>query len=185
MIVLNGENFFLKTMTPADVSKDYISWLNDEKINQFLEVRHNIPSMEEAVSFVNKYNNKSNFMFAICEIKSTKMIGTITLNLDVHNKSASYGYLIGDKLFWGTKAAVEAISLLLDFAFFELDLRRVWGGAYIHNIGSIFNFKKLGFVQEGRQRAVGLINGKEIDSLLFGLLKSEWIKRSQGKGVKQ
>ncbi len=57
-------------------------------------------------------------------------------------------------------------------------MRKVWGGVYIGNIGSIFNFKKLGFSQEGKQRDHGLVDGKPMDNLIFGILNEEWtIKR--------
>lgn len=183
MIILKSENFSLSTMTAADVTDEYISWLNDKKINQFLEVRHKVPTREEGIAFVQKFDQKSSFMFAIRENINQKMIGTITLSVDLYNKTASYGYLIGDCNFWGSKAAVEAISLLLNFAFDEIKLRKVTGGAYLGNIGSIFNFKKMGFVQEGRLRAAGVIDEKEVDILLFGILKSEWLERKNRTGI--
>jgi ribosomal-protein-alanine N-acetyltransferase len=181
MINLVGNNFSLRTMTAEDVTDEYLSWLSNERINKYLSVRYNIPSKEEAIVNVARYDQKTRFMFTICDNKSDKFIGTISLNIDPDYKIASYGYLVGDQKYWGTKAAVEAISMLLDFAFEELNLRRVWGGAFIPNIGSIFNFKKLGFTQEGRLRASGLIDGKEVDSLVFGILKSEWLARKAEK----
>ena len=37
--ILKGEKFFLKPFTVKDIQKDYIDWLNDTIINQYLEIR--------------------------------------------------------------------------------------------------------------------------------------------------
>lgn len=173
MIRLSGENFYLKTLTQSEVTDDYLSWLHDKEVNRFLEVRHHPPSREEAMAFIASFDGVHRYFFGIFTNES-RFIGTLTLSIDAGNKSASYGYLVGDKAYWGTRAGVEAVTLMLNFAFETLLIRRVWGGAYVTNIGSIFNFKKLGFTQEGRQRAAGLLDGKEVDSIIFGILKKEW-----------
>jgi RimJ/RimL family protein N-acetyltransferase len=179
MIYIKAENFYLRTMNFDDVTDQYLSWLANERVNKYLSVRYNIPSKEEALVNLARYDEKKMFMFAICDNTTSKFIGTISLNIDKpFYKTASFGYLIGDLEYWGKNAAIEATSMLLDFAFNELNLRRVWGAAVILNTGSIFNFKKLGFIQEGRLRASAFIDGFEFDELLFGILKSEWLARN-------
>lgn len=175
MIYLKGKIFSIRTMTSEDITDDYLSWLNNEKVNKYLTVRNNIPSKESSITNLKKYDQKNMFMFVIFENTTNKLIGTISLNIDKPCfKTASFGYLIGDINYWGTVAAKEAISLLLDFAFGTLELRRVWGGAATSNIGAIFNFKRLGFTHEGRWRSSIIVDGNELDELLFGILKSEW-----------
>jgi RimJ/RimL family protein N-acetyltransferase len=178
MIYIKAKNFYLRTMSSDDVTDEYLSWLADERINKYLSVSFDIPNKEEALINLARYDEKKLFMFAICDFQTNKFIGTISLNIDKpFYKTASFGYLIGDLDYWGKNASIEAVSMLLDFAFKELKLRRVWGAAVILNTGSIFNFKKLGFIQEGRLRKSAFIGGCEFDELLFGILKSEWLAR--------
>jgi RimJ/RimL family protein N-acetyltransferase len=178
MIYLKAKNFSLRAMCYDDVTDEYLSWLSDEIVNKFLSVRYNIPSKNEALLNLARYDKKNLFMFAIIENGTSKFIGTISLSIDKpFYKTATFGYLIGNKEYWGKNAAIEAITMLLDFAFKSLNLRRVWGGAVILNTGAISNFKKLGFSQEGRFRQSALIDGQQLDELMFGILKSEWLNR--------
>jgi len=166
----------LKAMTSSDVTDEYLSWLSDPKINKHLEVRFNIPSKAEAIDFVRGFDHKVAYMFLICDTTANLDIGTAIIRVDPNNRTASWGYLIGNIDYWGTNAGVDAIYLLMNFTFDVLNLRKVSGGAHITNTGSIFNFYKMGFVQEGRLRAAALVNGIETDVLLFRMLKSEWIE---------
>ena len=63
---------------------------------------------------------------------------------------------------------------MLDYAFNSLKIRKVSGGAVQHNIGSLFNFKKLGFAKEGHLRKHNLTNEGPSDVLVFGIFKDEW-----------
>lgn len=56
--------------------------------------------------------------------------------------------MIGDKSYWGKSASDDAIKLVLDYVFNTLKLNKASGGCYASNIGMVFTFKKLGFVQE-------------------------------------
>ena len=183
MIILKGVVVSLKTMLPSDVTEEYLSWLSDPKVNKHLEVRFKIPSKAEAISFVKGFDHKSSYMFLIYDTIKDTSIGTATLRVDTNNQTAVWGYLIGNLAYWGSKAGVESIQLLLNFAFDELCVRKVSGAAHVSNIGSAFNFKKMGFVQEGRLRAGGLVDGKETDLLQFGILKAEWLERRKRLGA--
>ena len=66
--------------------------------------------------------------------------------------------------------------------FLEWNMRRVWGQVDSDNAKSINFCKRLGFVQEGRMRQG---TSAEVDTLIFGLLKSEcrFIGDDFGKAV--
>ena len=170
-----GKNFYLRSLLRKDINSTYLSWLKDTEVNKFLEVRFSPPSKNEAVKNLAGYDNKTNFFFGIFDKKSKNAIGTMTLRTNPIHKIAYYGYLIGDKKYWGTKASIEANYLLFNFIFNKLKLRKVCGSTPISNIGSNFNFKKLGFILEGRQRGHAIINRKPTDYLIFGLFKKEWL----------
>lgn len=83
------------------------------------------------------------------------------------------GYILARE-FWGQGLATEAISAALDFAFRTLKLRRVMADTDPENNGSIALLRKLGFRQEGHLRAEWETHIGVRDSLIFGLLQSEW-----------
>lgn len=70
--------------------------------------------------------------------------------------------------------AVEAMRLLLHYAFNELRCHKCNTACLDTNIASIALQKKLGFVEEGRRREVVFMNGQYHDEILFGLTEQEY-----------
>jgi len=68
--------------------------------------------------------------------------------------------MIGRKEFWGRGYAFEAWSLLLEYAFEVLGLRKIIAGAVVGNVPSMVVLKKLGFKVEGRLRQEFVMNGE-------------------------
>jgi [ribosomal protein S5]-alanine N-acetyltransferase len=172
-----GSNYYIRTLTKTDINEEYLSWLTDPEVNQYLEVRFTEPTIDSVEVHIETYDNNSSFFCGVFTVENDLFIGTISLRTDVNHGCASYGYIIGNKNYWGTAAGIDSVSLMLDLAFDDLNLRKVWGGAYVANIGSLFNFKKLGFVKEGNFRRHLTLNGKPTDSLMFGIFKEEWYER--------
>ena len=146
-----------------------------------LNVPFPIKTLEEyetvSIKHILGYDNKKNFFRGIFDKKNNKFIGTATLRKNPQKKrEAIYGYLIGERSYWGTKAGIEAFALNIDFAFINLGLSKIVGGTYSNNIGSIFNFYKLGFTKERRLKKHGTFKGAPIDRLIFSMSKKKWFK---------
>lgn len=174
---ISGRSFYLRSLLKKDLNEVYLSWLRDPEVNQFLEINFSPLNKKQAEARLAKYNNKTNFFLGIFDKKKDKFIGTCTLKIDFFNKIAYLGYLIGDKNYWGTKAGVDSVALLMDFGFENHKLYKIWGISIVNNIGAIFNIKKLGFIQEGRLRGHARRKGKRVDRIIFGILKKEWLER--------
>ena len=169
----------LRPLTVADVSPAYLEWLCDPEVNRHLEVRFSIPSFAELKDYVRGFNLETRFLFGIFanEQREPLHIGNFSIEINPYHRTASFGYLIGDKRYWGTPAATEAIVLFLSFAFEVHHLRKVWGGAYDSNFGSVFNFHRFGFNREGVLREQNIDGDEPVDALIFGLLREEWVKK--------
>ena len=74
----------------------------------------------------------------------------------------------------GLPASVEAMSLLYEFAFDTLQLRRVFGTVASANARMIKWQKYLGMTQEGVMRQHLFLDGKVQDSIVLGLLADEY-----------
>jgi len=173
-LLLRGNAFYLKSLFPEDVAENYIQWLKNPTINEFLVVRQAPPTLEKQKHYVASFDHRTNFIFGIYVNQQDQLIGSQTLRICPKNKKGVFGYFVGDRQYWGTTAALTSCYLLLEFAFMNLNLYRVEGGALKNNIRSLFNFKKLGFTQESVQREAFLINGSFTDCFYFGILKKEW-----------
>lgn len=68
----------------------------------------------------------------------------------------------------------QALSMLLRYAFGELNLYRVTAVTPAYNEGAIRLFQKFGFMEEVRRRKAIQRDGEFWDLVSFGLLNAEW-----------
>tara|TARA_B100000749_G_C18003994_1_gene292483 strand:+ start:26 stop:298 length:273 start_codon:yes stop_codon:yes gene_type:complete len=45
---INSRSFYLRLLIKKYINKEYLSWLKDSEVNQFLEVRFSPPTMKQA-----------------------------------------------------------------------------------------------------------------------------------------
>ena len=107
-----------------------------------------------------------------------QLVGTCTLaHLDAVNRRAELGFALARE-FWGKGYMKAALRVLLNFAFGNLGLHRLYADADPQNARSIRTLERLGFVREGLFREHYLVQGHPQDALMFGLLKTEWEGRT-------
>jgi RimJ/RimL family protein N-acetyltransferase len=85
---------------------------------------------------------------------------------------------IGDKSYWGRGYGREALALLLDYAFLHRNAHKVWLEVHANNERAIRSYRSVGFIQEGRIRDNVWLDGKYVDELVMGILRSEWKERT-------
>lgn len=149
--LLTGEQIYLKELQQADVTEEYVQWLNDPNINQFLESRHQIQTIQSCQSFISNLLSQGDSCFwgVYCK-QNDKHIGNIKLDpINGLYHRGTIGLLIGNKNYWGKGIATEAIQLVSNFAFQELALHKLDAGCYASNKGSEKAFIKAGFQVEG------------------------------------
>lgn len=175
---LIGQKLYLRLLEESDINEDYINWLNDAEVTQYTETGK-YPSTPESIRvFIERFQGgTSDIIFAIVDKETDQHIGNVTLNrINWIHRTADTGLIIGRKDFWGKGYAFEAWSLVTEYAFQRLGLRKITAGAIIDNVTSIAVLKKLGFKIEGTYRQEFFVNGEYRDALRFGLLKKEFYK---------
>ena len=110
-------------------------------------------------------------------LKPGTAVGMLSLcALDLRHRHAEAGrFLIGDEAAArGTAAAAEAMKLLYQLAFDDLELARVHGTVASDNTLMIKWQKFMGMQEEGRLRRHYFINGHYQDAVLMGILEDEY-----------
>jgi len=173
-IKLSGKNYYLQTLTKEDVSEEYVNWLNDPEITEFLEIKYQTWSKEDTENYVHNAEKSSNqYLFGI--YKENQHIGNINIhNINKHTGTYNYGVLIGNKDYWGKGATQEACALMFDFAFKKLQLRKFFGGTYSNQIASRIVLKSLGCKEEGRFTEHSFHKGKLIDQIIYSMTAEQW-----------
>jgi [ribosomal protein S5]-alanine N-acetyltransferase len=108
-----------------------------------------------------------------------RVIGTCTLfNFDAENRRAEVGFALA-RAWWGRGLMGEALTLLLDFAFDVLGMRRIEADVDPRNRASLALLERLGFRHEGVLRERWNVGGELQDTAYYGLLAREY--RPQGR----
>jgi RimJ/RimL family protein N-acetyltransferase len=79
----------------------------------------------------------------------------------------------------------EMVNWALDWGFRRANLHRVGLAVSTHNPRAERLYRKLGFVEEGRERETTFVNRKWYDTIHFGLLEGDWEKLRGIKGTDQ
>ena len=119
-------------------------------------------------------NPRGRFQLAITLGHCESVIGTCGIRRDEENDwEADIGFELNPD-FWGRGYATEAARAMVEFGFRELNLHRVWSWCIADNVASAKVLEKVGLRPEGRLRENEYFKGRRWDTLLFGLLESEW-----------
>jgi len=173
--ILRGDLIYLRYIKLSDVGDRYLSWLNDSEVMESIATsNYNLKNLRLYVK--DKISNKDTHFFAIILKNRNLHIGNI--KLDFHDSKANVselGVLIGDKDFWGKGIAKEACSLLLNYGFNILKIRKIYLAVYEHNLSAINLYKSLGFQLEGKLIKHIYASGTLQDKYLMGIFNKHYL----------
>jgi len=155
----------------------YHKWRNDCDIMTWTSPHIKQSSYEETECFFKERIIPSP-SFMIYSYDKDKFVGITSLtNVDLKNRNAEFIIDIGEKDSWGQGIGAEATKLLLDYAFGEMNLHRIFLRVFSFNERALNLYKKIGFKTEGEMRESLYRNDKWHNIILMGLLKKEYIKQ--------
>jgi len=172
-----GSRVRLAPLTQADVPT-LARWQQDSEYLRLLAAEPAFPKNEQQVSewVRDGQRGRDNFLLGIRTQTDDELIGFIELGeVSWTHRNSWVAIGIGERGYWGRGYGQEAMSLLLDFAFNELNLHRVQLTVYSYNERAIRLYEKLGFQREGSHREFLLRDGRYHDMLLYGVLSHEWL----------
>lgn len=174
--MLKGEKIILRAIKKDD-AKYFFKWLNDSEVTKYLgfHLPINEAAEEKWIEDINYKKNLTDIVFIIELLKENLVIGFCSLGkINYKDRNAECMIVIGEKDYWCRGHGVEVARLLISYAFNQLNLRRIYTGAYSFNKRSIKTLLRIGFKQEGVQREAVFKNGTYHNNILFGILRSEW-----------
>jgi len=125
--------------------------------------------------------NGTSVHFAVINQADNTLVGCVSLMcISVALTRVELGYWIG-VAFWGNGFCTEASRAVLDYAFNDLGLNRVWAEHITRNPASGRVMQKLGMTYEGRLRQHTRKWGVPEDVEVYGLLRDEWRGDTAGR----
>ncbi len=173
--LLRGDRVRLAALTPADYPA-IARWEESTAYRRLFDTSPAVPHTAAAIGKVLEELQASPnaFLFGIRPPEGDDLIGIADLS-DIEWPHGTAWLAIGlGPAHWDQGYGQEALRLLLDFGFWELNLYRVQLTVFSYNPRAIRVYEKLGFQREGVFRQAVHRDGQRHDMLLYGLLRPEW-----------
>lgn len=139
-----------------------LEWMHDGDINRHFRYPFADMTAEKAMDFIEHSFNEENKHFAIAD-DNDEYLGTISLkNISKTGLSAEYA-IVARKKAHGTGIAKKATMELLEYAFSELGLQKVYLNVLSDNAAARKLYEKCGFFLEREEKAAVNINGQYRD----------------------
>lgn len=111
--------------TDEEALKLYLKWMNDETFNWYIGKHGKVTGITEEREWMNKKPEEGQYNFSIVEKATRKLIGNCGFTVHRDHFSGSLGICIGEHDMWNKGYGTEAIKMMIDYGFKELNLHRM------------------------------------------------------------
>lgn len=152
-----------------------VRWINDPENNRFLH--YDLPlEYEQTKNWFEKNKENKKRYDAVIDYNG-EPIGLIgLLDIDLKNKKAEYYIIIGEAKYRGKGIAEKATDELLNYAFNELTLKKIYLYTEKENFSAQRLFERVGFKKEGLLACDLIYQERKIDRFVYGIKYSEYVK---------
>lgn len=169
-----SSNVSLAAMERSDMPL-VASWINDERISYYNGIRLPVSLEEQTAWFDRVAKDRGKKKLIIRNARGTRVGMVSIFNQDDRNRNAEVGVYVAPR-HMGRGYALEALAMLLRYAFLELNLHKVYARIFDFNKPSIKLFEKLGFRKEAVLKDELFTGGKYQDVLVYTIYQGdrEW-----------
>ena len=186
-------NVTLRKVTKEDVSR-IRQWLDDEEVSEswfgrdsygdpahlgYHPVEIEKASQEE---WERTFNNPEHRIMSVYS-EEGEHIGEVHIAIEESLGDGQVSVLIGRKDLWHQGYGTLSMRATLEMAFDEHGLYRVWADIPEYNTAALAMVTHLGFVHEGTLRKSRPHEGSRFDSVVMGMLATEYTKRAKDEGI--
>ncbi len=170
---IETEQLILRKPRMDDASAVFSGWVQDPEVTHFLTWRphENIGQTESMLArAIAAWEDDIRFPFMIA-LKNHDLIGMIELRIEGHR--AELGYVM-NKSFHGKGHMTETVRAIINWAFQQPNIYRVYATTSVDNIASQRVMEKAGMLQEGLLRKYIIhpnISDEPRDSYIYAIVK--------------
>lgn len=173
---IESERLILRKFTLNDDEAVFNNWASDKAVTKFLTwpAHRNIEVTRKILKeWTSNYKNKDFYQWAIVVKKlGNQPIGSISaVSKNEAIDMVHIGYCIGSK-YWHQGITSEALSMIIDFFFNEVNVKRIESRHDPRNINSGAVMKKCGMEYEGTLRQADWNNQGICDAAYYAILKN-------------
>jgi RimJ/RimL family protein N-acetyltransferase len=173
LITVEGERVALGPIR-RDLVPLYHAWINDLAVTRFL--RSWPMSLDQEFEWYEGMSKKNDMaFFTIYELPSHRPVGGVDLHaIDMRNRTAGLGIMIGERDARGRGLGTEAVRLICDYGFHVLELHSIMLITFGWNIAGQRAYAKAGFREFGRRRQARYFDGRYWDDIYYDLLREDF-----------
>ncbi|MCF8360345.1 MAG: GNAT family N-acetyltransferase [Prolixibacteraceae bacterium] len=169
----------IRALEPEDY-KITINWRKEDALwDNFIGAQRYVSSDTEKRWIENaiiEHEKGIRYRFAIILKDTNILVGLFTIsNLDFVNKNCETSIIIDSK-YRNSNIFFSAHDLVLNYAFHQLNMKRINARVIANNKASLIACQMYGFKKEGISRKAVYKNGNYVDVIFLGLLKEEFKK---------
>jgi len=171
--VIVGKRITLRAWEKSDLEA-FTRWFNDSEVTIYLGNACPSLSLAEESKYMDE-NIGRPYTYSIMLNENSTLIGNCDLhNINMRDRTAELGIVIGEKVYWNQGYGREAISMLLEIGFDHLGLNRI--GLFLVSINNrgYRCYLASGFKEEGRLRQKSFIGGTFHDEIVMSVLAEEY-----------
>lgn len=166
----------LRPVEEIDVD-NILAWVNDKSVvGNLAAFSGKALTREDELGWVRKVRTSTDErVFTVTHARDGRYLGQVGLHqIFWRSRVARAAAIISSKTDHGHGYGSAAIAALLDVAFHELELHKVWLMVFRTNERSLRTWRRLGFVDEGVLRDEYFHEDAWHDMVRLGLLRHEW-----------
>jgi RimJ/RimL family protein N-acetyltransferase len=174
--ILEGEKVRLRPVNERDLPM-FVQWLQDEEVRRWLAMVTEPPTMQEEMDWYDRRRADPDSVMWSIETVEGRLVGTTELRLTPEHKRAELGIAIQDKTMWNKGLGTDAVRLVLEYGFNDLELHRIELTTDEDNLRGRRCYEKCGFAEEGLLRDHRFVGGKFGNTVFMSVLRDEWLAR--------
>lgn len=180
-MILEGKKVRLRPLEERDL-EHIMEWINDHEVTRTLLTGRYPMTRQMEKEWLEARLKKSDteVNFVVETLAGTYLGGVNFFRIVAIERHAELGLVIGRKSEWGKGYAREAMALLVDYGFAQLNFNLIYLTVLVHNSKAHKIYQDLGFQDEGRLRQRVYRDGVYHDLFSMSVLRSEWESRRGG-----
>lgn len=169
-MILKNNNICLRPISETDIDQ-LVRNANNKNVADGLRDYFPHPydrnDAREYIEMISNLELLSNFAIVVDD-EFAGMIGFVP-QTDVYRYTGELGYWIGED-YWGKGIVTKSLIMLINYAFDDLNYKKLIACVFGYNSGSMRVLEKAGFEREGVIKDQVFKHGKFYDEVRFGLI---------------
>ena len=173
---------YLRALRDEDADGPYAGWFENNAEVCRANSHHVFPyTKQAALDYIRDVRSRRDcLVLAMAAQEGDRHVGNISLQaIDNLYRSAEFAVVIGDKAAWERATGARPVCYTVRHGFEVLNLHRIYCGTFETNKEMRHLAEQLGMREEGRRRESAFKDGKFIDVVEYGVLRSEFDARAQ------